>query len=118
MVCEMCEEGPCIQPHIEFTCYETLSQGMQQILDYFFPDYNSQKPWGTSFYFVPPKTSPSPFGMKTYPPFVTGTQKPYTGTYKPSGKLFFMSLSTPVLKGPINKSRAQSSGILHIEEDP
>ena len=92
MVCEMCEEGPCIQPHIEFTCYETLSQGMQQILDYFFPDYNSQKPWGTSFYFVPPKTSPSPFGMKTYPPFVTGTQKPYTGTYKPSGKLFFMSL--------------------------
>ena len=25
---------------------------------------------------------------------------------------------TAVLKGPINKSRAQSSGILHIEEDP
>merc|ERR1719273_1232162 len=78
MVCEMCEEGPCIQPHIEFTCYETLSQGMQQILDYFFPDYNSQKPWGTNW---PQMTSPSPFGD---PSFVTGTQKPYTGTYKPS----------------------------------
>ena len=84
MVCEMCEEGPCIQPHIEFTCYETLSQGMQQILDYFFPDYNSQKPWGTNW---PGKTSPSP-SITWGNDFFTASQKPHHGTGKPSGKLF------------------------------
>ena len=48
MVCEMCSEGPCVYPRVVFSCFEALTDGMQQILEYFFSNYNSQKPWVTS----------------------------------------------------------------------
>ena len=49
MVCEMCPEGPCVYPHVQFSCYETLTDGMQQIIEYFFGggNYNSEMPWYT-----------------------------------------------------------------------
>ena len=47
MVCEMCLEGPCVYPRVEFSCYETLTDGMQQIIEYLFSNYNSKMPWYT-----------------------------------------------------------------------
>ena len=47
MVCEMCPEGPCVYPRVEFSCYETLTDGMQQIIEYLFSNYNSEMPWYT-----------------------------------------------------------------------
>ena len=35
MVCEMCPEGPCVYPHVDFSCYEVLTDGLQMILEYF-----------------------------------------------------------------------------------
>ena len=48
----MCPEGPCVYPHVQFSCYETLTDGMQQIIEYFFGggNYNSEMPWYTGGY--------------------------------------------------------------------
>ena len=73
MVCEMCYEGPCVYPRVEFSCFEALTDGMQQILEYFSSNYNSQKPWVS---WPQQFTSPQP----------GGTEKPY-------GELF-LSLDT------------------------
>ena len=74
MKCEMCPDGPCVWPYLEFNCLEYLTDGMQQLLDYFFYNYNTQYP--------------------TYPPFGTNdwytnypvTQPPNPGTEKPISK--------------------------------
>ena len=60
----MCPEGPCVYPRVEFSCFEALTDGMQQILEYFSSNYNSQKPWVSWPQHV---TSPQP----------GGTEKPY-----------------------------------------
>jgi len=71
MVCEMCPEGPCVYPRVEFSCYETLTDGMQQIIEYLFSNYNSEMPW-TQFY------TGYPGGASTVTkPQSPGTEKPY-----------------------------------------
>ena len=47
MVCEMCPEGPCVYPRVEFSCFEYLAEGMQLIIEYFFYNNYSQNPYMT-----------------------------------------------------------------------
>ena len=76
-MCEKCPEGPCVYPHVWFNCLEYLTDGMQQLLDFFFYNYNTQYP---------------SFPPWTYQP---GTNYPVTqqpGTEKPIGRLLSLWL--------------------------
>ena len=70
MVCQMCPEGPCVYPRVEFSCFEALTDGMQQILEYFSSNCNSQKP------------------SVSWPQHVTSTSPQPGGTEKKDGALF------------------------------
>ena len=74
MVCEMCPEGPCVYPRLEFSCYEALTGGMQQILDYFFNNYNSQEPSVTLPQDSTPVFSAQPYTEKPYGEFFFTTE--------------------------------------------
>ena len=88
MKCEMCPEGPCVWPHVEFNCLEYLTDGMQQLLDYFFYNYNTQYP---SF----PGLSNDFFTLPV-------TQPPNPGTEKPISKLFLLWLRSDSSDSPFS----------------
>ena len=91
MVCEMCLEGPCVYPRVEFSCYETLTDGMQQIIEYLFSNYNSKMPWYTMWHealFIVTKKvmiCRTPFYTEIQGGASTVTKPQSPGTEKPYG---------------------------------
>ena len=60
MVCEMCPDGPCVYPRVEFSCFEYLAEGMQLIIEYFFYNNYSQNPSMTTSSYSGTPGTPGP----------------------------------------------------------